>query len=110
VVVVAKKQQVTTWLIADAIQSVPLWGEGELLNKNKNCEWLRDDVFCPPHKIPKDCQYTVLESEGPTLNAPMRNRSRRLYEARKKEEINPVEVLRCPVHKEKGRTVLQMSK
>jgi hypothetical protein len=105
-----KKKQVTAWLVADAILSVPLWGEGELLNKNKNREWLRDDVFCPPRKIPKDCQYTVLESEGPTLNAPMRNRSRRLYEARKKEEINPVEVLRCPVHKEKGRTVLQMSK
>jgi hypothetical protein len=96
--------------VADAICSVPLWGDGELLEKIKNHHWLCEEVFCPPEEIPSECQYTYVEEEGARLNEPMRKRSRRLYEARKREEVKPVELLRCPIHQEKCKTVLKMSK
>jgi hypothetical protein len=96
--------------VADAIRSVPLWGDGELLEKIKNHHWLCEEVFCPPEEIPSECQYTYVEEEGARLNEPMRKRSRRLYEARKREEVKPVELLRCPIHQEKCKTVLKMSK
>ena len=88
--------------VAEAIRGVPMWGQQPMSH---------GDILRHPKKIPRDCGYKDLEKEGATLNEELRERSNRMYENRKKEEVTRMDVFKCFIHpSKKERTVLKMSK
>jgi hypothetical protein len=92
--------------IAEAIRAVPMFGSQRLPKTNKNGT---SKVLCGPKHIPEMCGYIQVERDCcALLNKTIRNRSRKMYEQRKKEEIKPMKILNCFVHEKK--TVLEMSK
>ena len=91
--------------IAEAIRGVPMFGSPPLMDKE---EMKSSDIFGPPEEIPDDCEYEYIERDCALLNEELRNRSKKLYDDRKKEEVKPLKILKCFVHGRK--TVLEMSK
>ena len=88
--------------VAEAIRGVPMWGQQPMSHS---------DILHHLKKIPRDCGYKDLEQEGPTLNKELQERSNRMYEKRKKEEVTRMDVFKCFIHpSKKERTVLKMSK
>ena len=87
--------------VAETIRSVPMMDRPKVQGSELH----------GPETISAECGYKDLEKNGPTLNEPLRARSKRLYEQRKKEEVTRMDVFSCFVHpKKNSQTVLNMSK
>jgi hypothetical protein len=82
-----------------------MFGSPPLMDKE---EMKSSDIFGPPKEIPEDCEYQYIEQDCALLNEELRNRSKKLYDERKKQEVKPLKILKCFVHGRK--TVLEMSK
>jgi hypothetical protein len=87
--------------VAETIRSVPMMDQPKVQGSELH----------GPEMISAQCGYKALEKDGLTLNEPLRARSKRLYEQRKKEEVTRMDVFSCFVHpKKNSQTVLNMSK
>jgi hypothetical protein len=107
---ITSKKKCTDEQVAEAIRGVPSWDPKGLMEKESNCAWLRDHILCLPERIPGECQYAELERRAAVLNEKLRRRSHNLYERKKREEAVRLDLLRCPIHGEKQKSVLELSK
>jgi len=97
-------------VVAETIHGVPMWDGKSLMEKETKADWLRQCILCQAKAIPEECQYKYVEEEAAIMSEYFRERSRYLYEKKKKEEEKPLELLRCFVHGEKQQTILELSK
>jgi hypothetical protein len=93
--------------VADAIRGVPK-SRDALMEKTELNDWFVEHILRHPDTIPDDCQYKCLE-ELSLLNPGPAFRSKMLYEKKMKEEVIPMEVVRCHVHNKKKPTFLKLS-